>query len=178
MALRLVGRVTGARREKTYTPKVFSALKTQVPQQAKKRFAVYQKACFQGRKKENTYTPKSLQGVCGGLLRAVLVNRFCGPPKEQFRHFRRETSKNPPKASWGLPSLRARNSAKNPRRVEKERKKKEGSLTLLGPFGDYFGFLESRATRPPRLFGRGSFGKPTKKKRLIGEPVCGKGVFF
>ena len=30
-------------REKTYTPKVFSALKTQVPQQAKKRFGVYQK---------------------------------------------------------------------------------------------------------------------------------------
>ena len=61
---------------KKYTPKVFSALKTQVPQQAKKRFGVYQKACFQGKKKENTYTPKSLQGVCGGPLRAVLVCNF------------------------------------------------------------------------------------------------------
>ena len=37
---------------KKYTPKVFSARKTQVPQQAKKRFGVYQKACFQGKKKE------------------------------------------------------------------------------------------------------------------------------
>ena len=39
---------------KKYTPKMFSALKTQVPQQAKKRFGVYQKACFQG-KKEGKY---------------------------------------------------------------------------------------------------------------------------
>ena len=44
------------------------ALKSQVPQQAKKRFGVYQKPCFQGKKKENTYTPKRLQGVCGGPL--------------------------------------------------------------------------------------------------------------
>ena len=64
-----------------YTPKVFSALKTQVPQQAKKRFGVYQKACLQGRKKENTYTPKNLQGVCGEPLRAVLVYRFWPPMK-------------------------------------------------------------------------------------------------
>ena len=35
---------------KKYTPKVFSALKTQVPQQAKKRFGVSRKACFQGEK--------------------------------------------------------------------------------------------------------------------------------
>ena len=65
---------------KKYTPKVFSALKTQVPQQAKKRFGVYQKACFQGKKKENTYTPKSLQGGFWGPLRAALVYRFW-PPK-------------------------------------------------------------------------------------------------
>ena len=58
---------------KKYTPKVFSALKIQVPQQAKKRFGVYQKACFQGKKRENTCTPKSLQGGCWGPLRAVLV---------------------------------------------------------------------------------------------------------
>ena len=54
--------------KKEYTPKVFSALKTQVPQQAKKRFGVYQKACFQGKKKENTYTvlsaPRSQRYGC------------------------------------------------------------------------------------------------------------------
>ena len=64
---------------KKYTPEVCSALKTQVPQQAKKRFGVYQKACFQWKKKENTYTPKSLQGVCMGPLRTVLVYRFWPP---------------------------------------------------------------------------------------------------
>ena len=57
---------------------MFSALKNQVPQQAKKRFGVYQKACFQGKKEgKYIYTPKSLQGVCGGgPLRAVLMYRF------------------------------------------------------------------------------------------------------
>ena len=70
---------------KKCTPKVFSALKTQVPQQAKKRFGVYRKACFQGKKKENTYTPKSLQGGCWGPLRAVLVYRFW-PPKRSVSH--------------------------------------------------------------------------------------------
>ena len=69
---------------------MFSALKTQVPQQAKKRLGVHQKACFQGKKKENTYTPKSLQGVCGGPLRAVLVYRFWPPTwvkTGRFWHF-------------------------------------------------------------------------------------------
>ena len=50
-----------------------------MPEQAKKRFGVYQRACFQGKKKENTYTPKSLQGVRGGPLRAALVYRFWPP---------------------------------------------------------------------------------------------------
>ena len=71
------------RREKSIHTKVFSALKTQVPQQAKNRFGVYQKACFQGKKKgpekETTYTPKRLPGVCGGPLRIVLVYRFWAP---------------------------------------------------------------------------------------------------
>ena len=58
---------------------MFSALKTQVPRQAKKSFGVYQKACFQGKKKENAYTPKGLQGVCGGPLRAALVYRSWPP---------------------------------------------------------------------------------------------------
>ena len=60
-------------KKKVHAKGVFSSEKIQVPQQAKKRFGVYQKACFQGQKKENTYTPKSLQGVCGEPLRAILV---------------------------------------------------------------------------------------------------------
>ena len=59
--------------------KVLSALRTQAPQQAKKRFGVYQKACFQGKRRQNVYTPKSLRGVCEGPLRAVLVYRFWPP---------------------------------------------------------------------------------------------------
>ena len=55
---------------------MFSVLKSRVPQQARKRFGVYQKACFQGEKQQNTHTPKRLQGVCGGPLRAALVHRF------------------------------------------------------------------------------------------------------
>ena len=72
------------------TAKVFSALKTQVPQQAKERFGVYRKAYFQGKRGEIMYTPKSLPGVCvwvcvcvcvcvvcgGGPLRTVLVYRL------------------------------------------------------------------------------------------------------
>ena len=69
---------------KKYTPLLFSARKTQVPQQAKKRLGVYQKACFQGKKKENTYTPKRLQGVCGGPLRGALVYRFWPPKKKKL----------------------------------------------------------------------------------------------
>ena len=52
-----------------------------MPRQAKNRFGVFPKACFKGKKKENTYTPKRLQGVCGGPLRAVLVYRFWPPTK-------------------------------------------------------------------------------------------------
>ena len=37
------------------------------------------KLVFQGKKKENTYTPKSPQCVCGGSLRAALVYRFWPP---------------------------------------------------------------------------------------------------
>ena len=49
---------------KKYTPKVFSAVKTQVLQQAKKGLVYTKKLVFKGKKKENTYTPKRLQGVC------------------------------------------------------------------------------------------------------------------
>ena len=40
------------RRENTYTPKLFSAQKTQVPQQAKKRFGVYQKLVFKRKRRK------------------------------------------------------------------------------------------------------------------------------
>ena len=68
------------RRKKKYTPKVFSALKTHVPQRAKKRFGCLPKSLFSREKKEKTYTPKSLPGVGVGPLRTVLVYRFW-PPK-------------------------------------------------------------------------------------------------
>ena len=68
---------------KKKTPKVFSALKTQVPQQAKKQVWCIPKSLFsrekEGTKNENTYAPKRLPGVCGGPLRAVLVYRFWPP---------------------------------------------------------------------------------------------------
>ena len=60
-------RIPRFRREKKYTPKVFSALKTQVPQQAKKRFGVYQKAWSQGKRRtKSIYTkepPRCLWGT-------------------------------------------------------------------------------------------------------------------
>ena len=70
---------TGFLEGKKYTPKVFSALKLKCLNRQEKRFGVYQKASFQGKEKENTYTPKSLQGVCGERFRAVLVYRFRPP---------------------------------------------------------------------------------------------------
>ena len=71
---------------KKYTPKGFSALKTQVPQQAKKRFGVYQKACFQGRRKENTHThQRAFKVFVWEPLRAVLVYRFW-PPTQSIVH--------------------------------------------------------------------------------------------
>ena len=48
-----------------YTPKVFSALKTQAPQQAKKRFGVYQKACFQGKKEKIHFHQSAFKVVVG-----------------------------------------------------------------------------------------------------------------
>ena len=65
-----------------YTTKVFSAPKTQAPHSTGKEEArgSIPKACFQEKKKENTYTPKRLQGICRGPLRAVSVYRFW-PPK-------------------------------------------------------------------------------------------------
>ena len=58
--------------EKVCTKGVFSSENSSAST-GRKKFGVYQKACFQGKKKENTYTPKRLQGVCGGPLHGVLV---------------------------------------------------------------------------------------------------------
>ena len=65
--------------KKVYTKGVFSSENSKCLNRQEKRFGVYQKACFQGKKKENTYTPKSLQGVCGERFRAALVYRFRPP---------------------------------------------------------------------------------------------------
>ena len=65
--------------KKVYIKGVFSSENSSAST-GKKRFGVYPKACFQGKKKENTYTPKRLQGVCERTLRAALVYRFW-PPK-------------------------------------------------------------------------------------------------
>ena len=57
---------------------MFSALETQVPQQAKKVWCI-PKGLF-SREKEGEYIyTKGLQGVCGGTLRAILVYRFWPP---------------------------------------------------------------------------------------------------
>ena len=67
------------RREKTvYTKGVFSSENSSAST-GKKRGLVYTKKPVSREKKENTYTPKSLQGVCGGPLRAALVYRFWPP---------------------------------------------------------------------------------------------------
>ena len=71
---------------------------------SKKEVCVCRKACFQGKKKENTYTPKSLQGVCGGPLRAALVYIFW-PPKN-FRCCQRTTARKTPATSHGVGSRR------------------------------------------------------------------------
>ena len=68
---------------------MFSALKSQVPQLAKKRFGVYQKLgkklVFEEKRGKNIYTKEPFRCVCvcvcgGGPFRTVLVYRFW-PPK-------------------------------------------------------------------------------------------------
>ena len=51
---------------KKYTPKVFSALKTQVPQQPKKRFAVYQKLVFKGKRRKIRVHQSAFEMFVGG----------------------------------------------------------------------------------------------------------------
>ena len=62
-----------------YPPKVFSALKTRVPQQAKRVLVYTKKLVFKVKRRKIQKTPKSLLGVCGGPLCAVLVYRFWPP---------------------------------------------------------------------------------------------------
>ena len=71
------------RREESIHQSCFQLWKLKCLNRQKNRFGVYPKPGFQGKKKENTYTPKRLQGVRGGPLRAVLVYRFW-PPKNKI----------------------------------------------------------------------------------------------
>ena len=61
---------------KKYTPKVLSAVKLTCLNRQKRGLVYTKKLVFKGKKKENTYTPKNLQGGCWGPFRAVLVHRF------------------------------------------------------------------------------------------------------
>ena len=65
--------------EKVYTKVVFSS-ENSSSSTGKREVWCIPKSLFSREKKENTYTPKRLQGVCGGPLRGVLVYRFW-PPK-------------------------------------------------------------------------------------------------
>ena len=69
---------------KVYTKGVLSS-ENSSPLTGKKEVWCIPKSLFSREKKENAYTPKSLQGVCGGPLRAVLVYRFW-PPSSYPKH--------------------------------------------------------------------------------------------
>ena len=62
-----------------YTKGVFSSADSSASAGKEKGGLVYTKKLVLKGKKENTYTPKSLQGVCGEPLRAVLAYRFWPP---------------------------------------------------------------------------------------------------
>ena len=64
--------------KKVYTKGVFSSENASASTGNKEVWCI-PKSSFSREKKENTYTPKSLQGVFGGPLRAVLVYRFWPP---------------------------------------------------------------------------------------------------
>ena len=61
------------RREKKYTPKVFSAPKTQVPQQAKKRFGVYTKKLVVKGKEGKKHIHQTAFQVCVCMCVCVCV---------------------------------------------------------------------------------------------------------
>ena len=60
-------------RHKRIHQSCFQRCKTECLNRSKKRFGVYQKRLFSREKQENTCTPKSLAGVCGGAHHAALV---------------------------------------------------------------------------------------------------------
>ena len=70
-----------------YTKGAFSSENSSALKGAKKKGLVYtKKLVFKG-KEGKTYPPQSLQGVCGGSLRAVLVYRFRPPIFEAERRW-------------------------------------------------------------------------------------------
>ena len=69
------------------TPKVLSALQTQVPEQAKKRFGAYQKKLvFKGKEGEKHIHQRVFQGCFRGPFRTALVYR-CWPPSRSAQTF-------------------------------------------------------------------------------------------
>ena len=64
---------------KKYTPKVFSALKTQVPQQGKRGLVHTKKLVFKGKRRKIRIHQRALKVFVGGPLRAALVYRFWPP---------------------------------------------------------------------------------------------------
>ena len=73
------------REKKKYTPKVFSALKTQVPQQAERGLVYTKRLVFEGKRREIHMHQRAFQvcvcvSVCGGPLCTAFVYRFW-PPK-------------------------------------------------------------------------------------------------
>ena len=64
---------------KKFLPKCFQLWKLKCLNRQKRGLVYTKKLVFKRKKKENTFTPKSLQGVCGGPLRTVLVYRFWPP---------------------------------------------------------------------------------------------------
>ena len=77
-----------------YTQKLFSALKSQVPQQAKEQvWCIHENLVFRGKRRKRHIRQRGLQGVRGGPLRAVLVYRFW--PPISFLEKRVSESKSP-----------------------------------------------------------------------------------
>ena len=87
---------------KKYTPKLFSALKIQVSQQAKNRFGVYQKAGFNGEKRgKYIYTKEASRCLWGTRLRRFSLTLaffffrfFLGITAFRRRRFSQKTAGN------------------------------------------------------------------------------------
>ena len=73
--------------KKVYTKGVFSSENPSASTGKNEVWCVPKSLSSREKEKEYTYTPKSLQGVCGGPLRAVLVYRFWPAKKDSSRTF-------------------------------------------------------------------------------------------